>query len=685
MADRLRVTELDFDTIKQNLKAFLKQQPEFTDYDFDGAGLSVLLDILAYNTHYNAYYTNMVANEAFLDTALLRDSVVSHAKTLGYLPYSKKSSVAIIDFIVESSTNTVATLTIPKGYRFLSNQIDGKVYNFIVLQDTTVTKSNSRYVFESLPIYEGQLTSYRFVHDQQTNPKQIFILPNENIDTQTLTVTVTPSVGNTQVDVYEFVSDVTEASSDSKVYFLQETRNGRYEIYFGNDVLGKSLPDGAVVTTSFLITDGQLANKANTFVASQSLTDTNAESLTNFIITPVSAAEGGSDREPVDQIKYGAPLQYVSQNRLVTYKDYEVFIRNAYPNLDSVSVWGGEDEVPPVYGKVFVSLKPIDGFYISQTEQERIINSIINPKSIVTISTEFRDPDFLFINTSIIVEYDPKKTTLTEDAIKNAIRNAVIFYKNTYLDKFNAKFAISKLQETIDSVDTNSIIGSEAIIRVQKRFEPTLSTVTNYTINFNIPLLQGTTFNKLSSSEFTMFDSNGVLRTVSLEEVPKSFTGVNSIQVLNPGSGYTSEPTVTITGDGFGATARAILSLGRIQSIEVINPGIDYNQAVVTITGGGGVGASAVATIDTKIGRLRTVYFTSTAERVVVRNDIGSIDYENGIISLTDLNIVESLSPDGQIRINSGVEKNIIQSIRNTILTIDENEPSSISVTLQTV
>jgi hypothetical protein len=685
MADRLNVTELDFDSIKQNLKNFLRQQSEFTDYDFDGAGLSVLLDILAYNTHYQAYYLNMIANEAFLDTALLRDSVVSHAKTLGYTPFSKKSPVATINFTVESGSENSGMLTIPRGYRFLSNQIDGRVYNFIVINDTTVTKSGTRYIFENLNINEGQLTSYRFVQENQTNQKQIFTLPDENIDTQTIRVTVSPSLSNTDIEVYELAKDVTETTGESKVYFLQESRTGKFEIYFGNDVIGKSIPDGGVVTVNYLVTNGVDANKAGSFVAGQSLIDTNQQSLTNFIVETVESANGGSDRESIDKIKYGAPLQFASQNRLITYMDYEVFIRNAYPNLDSVSVWGGEDEVPPIFGKVFVSLKPKNDFFISESEKDRILKSIIEPKSIVTIATEFRDPEFLFINSTSNVQYDPRKTTLTADAMKNSIRNSILGYKNQYLDVFNSRFAISKLQESIDSVDTNSIVGSDTTIRVQKRFVPILGTVSNYKLNYNVSLLQGTPFNKISSSQFDVNDSFGVRRTVSLEEVPKSFTGINSVEILNPGVGYTSEPTVTITGDGFGATARAIVSFGRIQRIEITNPGIDYNRAVVTVSGGGGFGAQALAVIDTKIGRLRTVYFTSTAERVIVNPNVGEIDYENGIVSLNDLNILESKTSDGRVRVDCGIQDNIIQSTRNTILTIDNNDPLSIVINLRTV
>ena len=358
MADRLRVTELDFDTIKTNLRTFLNQQSEFTDYDFEGSGLSVLLDVLAYNTHYNGYYLNMVANESFMDTALLRDSVVSHAKSLGYVPYSMRAPIATINFLVTAATSTAGTLTIPSGYSFLSNQIDSKVYNFVVLEDTTVTKANSSYYFENLDIYEGQLITYSFTHNQATNPKQVFTLPDSNIDTTTIKVTVSPSSISTAVTVYNLVTDILDVDSTSAVYYLQESKNGQYQIYFGNDIVGKSIPDGGIISVRYLLTNGTTANKANNFVAALTLTDSLAATLTNFTITPVSAASGGAERESVDDIKFGAAAQFTTQNRLITTKDYESYLKRNYPSIDSISVWGGEEEVPPVYGKVFVSLKP---------------------------------------------------------------------------------------------------------------------------------------------------------------------------------------------------------------------------------------------------------------------------------------------------------------------------------------
>jgi hypothetical protein len=685
MADRLRVTELDFDTIKQNLKTFLNQQSEFTDYDFEGSGLSVLIDLLAYNTHYNAYYLNMVANESFLDTALLRDSVVSHAKTLGYIPYSKKAPVASINFTAQSSTNTLGSLTIPAGFNFLSNQIDNTPYNFVVLEDTTAAKANSQYYFENLKIYEGQLITYNFTFDQQNNPKQVFTLPDVNIDTTTIKVTSVPSSGNTQVTVYSQVTDIVDVTTTSEVYYLQENKNGRFQIYFGKNIAGKSLPDGAIVSVTYLVTNGVNANKANNFIAAATVVDSLAESISNFIIDPVSPASGGSDRESIDSIKFGSAAQFTTQNRLVTFKDYESFIKKNYPSVDSISVWGGEEQVPPVYGKVFISMKPKSNFFISETEKKRIVDEIIKPKSIVSIDAEILDPEYLYLLVNNYVEYDKKKTTLSAEALKTSIRNAVVNYRNSFLNKFDATFILSKLQDFVDGVDLNAIRGSETILKVQKRFQPNLGLASTYTINFNIELHRGTITNKLQSSEFDVFDVTGVRRTVQLEEIPNSFTGITEIQVTNPGSSYTLTPTVTITGDGSGATATAKVVNGKIESITVTNRGIGYTNALVTVSGGNGFGATAVAVLDSRFGQLRTVYFDDTAQKRTVNTEAGTIDYINGTITLNDLRVMSVKPTDGQIRITIESERGIVSTAKNTIITIDEEDPSSIVTELTSI
>jgi hypothetical protein len=685
MANRLRVTELDFDTIKSNLKTFLNQQTEFQDYDFEGAGLSVLLDILAYNTHYNAYYLNMVANESFLDTALLRDSAVSHAKTLGYIPYSSAAPVANINFNVDSGTTTPATLTIPSGFSFLSNQIDSKSYNFVVLEDTTVTKSNTTFHFDGLEIYEGQLVTYSFTHDSASNPKQVFILPDNNIDTDTIEVSVSPAVANTATSVYNKVTDILDITATSEAYFLEENRNGKYQIYFGNDIVGKSLPDGAIISVKYLITNGTAANKANNFIATATLTDSIGNSQTNFTVNPVSAASGGSTSESVDNIKFSARSQFSTQNRLVTIKDYESYILNNYPNIDSISVWGGEDNTPPVYGKVFVSLKPKLNYYISETEKQRIIDNIISPKAIVAVQTQIIDPEFLYLIIESFVQYESKKTNSTETALKNAITNSILLYRNTFLNKFDARFVLSKMQDFIDNVDTNAIIGSEVTVRVQRRFEPKLNESASYTIKFNVPIIRGTLLNKLSSTQFTVFDVGGTLREAQFEEIPQSFTGISEIQVTNPGAGFTTTPTVTISGDGSNATAEAVIVNGKIQSINIINRGIDYTRATISITGGNVYGAEAVVVIDGKSGTLRTIYFDSLAQRQVINSNAGKINYETGEITINNIRFITVDSNDGLIRLTSQAEKGIIQSVRNTIITIDETDPTAISTTLTSV
>jgi len=685
MADRLRVTELDFDTIKTNLKSFLNNQTEFTDYDFEGSGLNVLIDLLAYNTHYNAYYLNMVANESFMDTALLRDSVVSHAKTLGYIPYSTASSTAIINFSVESGSNTAATLTIPSGYAFLSDQIDSKSYNFIVLEDTTVTKSNTKFIFESLELHEGQLVTYNFTHNSASNPKQTFLLPDSNIDTSTISILVAPSAGNTSTTIHNAVTDILDVTGTSPVYFLQENKNGRYQIYFGNDAVGKSLPDGAIVSATYLLTNGSDANKANNFVGTTTLTDSLATSLSNFTITPISSASGGADRESVDNIKFSATSQYSTQNRLVTIKDYESYILNKYPSIDSISVWGGEDNIPVVYGKVFVSLKPKTDYYISEAEKQRIIDDIITPKSIISVSTQILDPEFLYIIIDSQVQYDTKKTTSSEIAIKNAIRSAILTYSSTNLNKFSSKLVLSKLQDSIDSTDLNSIVGSKTKLRAQKRFKPTLNANKSYTISFNVKLNRGSLIDKVSSSQFTVNDFAGISRIVSIEEIQNSYTGVSAISISNPGTGYTTEPTVTITGDGVGATASATVVNGTIQSITITNRGIDYSRAIVTITGGNGYGAEATAEIDSRTGVLRTIYYDSLSQRQVVDSDVGTIDYDAGIITLTDIKITSVTETDGYIRISAESQSGIIESARNTIITIDAEDPTSIVTTLESI
>lgn len=679
LSNKIKITDLDFDTIKQNLKTYLKTQTEFSDYNFEGSGLNVLLDILAYNTHYNAYYLNMVANECFMDSAAIRNSVVSHAKTIGYTPKSKIASKAVIDFTIVSNNDTPEVLTLPRGSSFRTNLIDNQSLNFVTLEDTTPTKVANTFYFRDLEIFEGQLINYVYVHDTTNNPKGIFEIPDVNVDTTTLKVTVQHSVSNVSSEVYTLVTDVLDLNENSKVYFLQQNIYGKYEIYFGNDFIGKSISDGSVIVINYLITNGTLGNDISKFTFSGSL------NYSEYIITVKSSSGGGSDAESIESIKTNAINQYSMQNRLITVKDYETYILTKYPIIDSISVWGGEDETPPVYGVVFVSLKPKDNYYISTTEKQRIIDEIIKPKSSISTDVKIKDPDYLYLKVYNTVKYDKNKTAYTEEQLKLAIKNALYNYNDLFLNKFDSTFVLSKAQDYIDAVDSNSIIGSNTLLRLEKRFSPELNILKSYEINFNVPLYRGTTLRRLMSSEFVSYDNFGVERNVIIEEVPESYTGISQIKITNPGYGYKTSPAITITGDGYGAEASAKIVNGKIESITINNRGINYTKAIVSFNGGDGYGAEAIAVLNSSFGSLRTVYFNSNAERQIINSNIGIIDYTTGKINIFDILIKSVNTRDNIMRLDIQAEEGIISSVRNTILSIDKNDPSSIITELKKV
>jgi hypothetical protein len=622
----------------------------------------------------------MVANESFLDTAILRDSVVSHAKTLGYTPYSTTAAMATVNVTVESGNTTSDIITLSRGFSFSSDLIEQTSYNFTLLDDAVATKSGTAFFFDNLQIYEGSLNTYQFTYNQNSNPKSTFILPDSNIDTSTIKVSIKPNSSNTFSEVYNLATDILDVTVTSAVFFLQEDKNGNYKIYFSDGTIGKSLNDGAVITVSYLITNGAAANKTSSFVP-----NTSVNGLTNITVSVTNAAAGGSSRESIDEIKFSAASQFSSQNRLVTFKDYESYIKKNYPNVDSLSVWGGEDETPPSYGKVYIALKPKTNYYISETEKQRIIDEIIKPKAIVAVSSEIRDAQFLYLLVKNTVKYDKTKTVSSVNAITTAIRNAIVNYSNTNLNKFNSTFILSKLQETIDGVDTNTIAGSETLLRLEKRFALQLGQSTTYEIDYNALLHRGTSTNKLTSSQFTIFDTVGVLRTAQIEETPESFTGVSEIQVTNAGIGYTSEPTVTITGDGVGAVATAVLTNGKITNIVVSKRGINYTRALVSISGGSGYGASAIAILDGRFGTLRTFYYDENAEKKIINAEAGTINYTSGLITLNDLNVNSISTPDTLMRIDVESERGIITSSKDTIITIDVDDPASITTELSEV
>lgn len=685
MADRLNVTNLDFDQIKDSLKAFLKQQSEFQDYDFEGSGLSILLNILAYNTHYNAYYLNMVANESFMDSAMLRNSVVSHAKKYGYVPHSTVAPRAVVSVTVDSGDSTPGYLTIPKGYVFVSNLIDNKAYNFVTLTENTVAKTGNNFVFSNLNVYEGTFVSYRFDYTQSSNPKQLFTIPEETIDTSTLVVSVQQSTSNSDIVVYNKVNDVLTVTANSEVYFLQEGQNGQYEIYFGDNVIGRSLPDGAVVNLTYLATNGAVANKANNFVGTNSISG-----YSNISVDSIQAATGGSDRETVDSIKYSAPLQFLSGNRAVTKNDYIRLIIEKYPSFQAVNVWGGEENDPPVYGKVFVSAKPELGFEISDTEKSFVLENVIKPISMLTVTPVFVDVDYNYLKIESELYYDPTKTTQSQLDLELAIRNLIINFTDTNLNRFNSYFDYSGLETTVSSY-SKSIISNEIEFMIGKKFRPDLINPASYVLDYGVELQRGTTYdNFYSTPTFGVIDEEGVTRECFFEEIPSSYSGVESITVTNPGYNYTTTPTINIVGDGQGATAVATIVNGKISKIDVTSPGVGYTSAIIQIIGGNGSLGTAEAVLQGRFGQIRMSYYkldstsSSNVKTVINANKnngvCGTIDYVLGRIYLDQFNPVSVNNDFGDIMIFMRPKSNIIQSRLNKMLVLDSSDPSSIVI-----
>ena len=677
----MRISELDFSSIKANLIEFMKNQAEFSDYDFEGSGLSVLMDILAYNTHYMGYYLNMVGNEMFLDSAQLRPSIVSHAKHIDYVPGSPTGAKATINLRVTpsgSEDNVSTTLTLPKYSTFISLPYQGEVYTFSTTEARTTTKSGASFLFSNVSITQGEPVSV--VYTVAENRKE-FTIPSANVDTDTIDVYVQQSSVNSSTEIFTQATDITEVLANSSVYFLNE-KNGEYVIEFGDSVIGKSLANGNIITVNYLDTSGSKANKINAWSSLSNVSGYTG----NVIVTSVSAAAGGGDRETVEEIRYRAPRAYTAQNRAVTVGDYEALLLKDYPFIDTISVWSGDENDPPIYGKVFVSIKPRTGYEITEVEKLRIVNEIISTRSVLTVFPEIINPEYTFILVNATVNYNPSLTNATETELEQLVRQSIIDYKNNELVKFGSTFRLSKLQQAIDN-SHGAILGSAVKIQVQKRIPITLSTTKNYTVKFNLPLYRGVIDDKFFSfPEMTVLDNEGISRKVFIEDTPNSLTGIDSIEIIDAGEGYESPPQVIVTGDGNGATATARVVNGKIASVTVNNRGTEYTVATITFVSDSGRRAFAKANLQARNGILRTYYYKTNGEKIIVNNNAGSINYVTGEVKLVNLTTSEVSQNDrypvDTLTLNGVSFDSIITPLRNRILDIDENDQSSISITM---
>jgi hypothetical protein len=682
---KLVVTELDFAQIKTNLKNFLRDQQEFTDFDFEASGMSVLLDILAYNTHYMAFYNNMIANEMFLDTALLRDSVVSHAKMLGYTPVSAIAPRATVNLqITRPAGNTQVSLTLPRFTRLQSTPLNGVSYTFVNTQAKTVNydPTCNRFCFDDLYIYQGQPLTYTFVYNATNNPTQSFELPDDGIDTSTLEILVQESATSLKTERFTLATDATNVTSNSSVYFIDETRNGKYKIYFGDGVIGRSLTNGNIVVANYLRTDGAAANKSNAF----SLIDS-VGGFTSSIVFPIKAASGGNTQESVTKIRFSAPKAYVSNNRGVTKEDLIALINKNYPYFEAVNVWGGEENIPPVYGKVFIAAKPTLGFEITDSEKLDVINNVIKPVSVVTVIPEFVDVDYNYLQVFAEVYYDATKTTRSADAIKSIVQTAIINFKNTELDNFNSRFKLSKMLRAIDDAET-SISYSDAVTVIEKRLVPQLGAARNYTLDFGTPISrEDPSYRIYSTPAFGQFDADGVLRKCFFEETPGSSSGVESITINSATGSYLTAPTISINGDGVGANAYPVIVNGKITQIVVDKPGVGYTTATTLLYYQDEIDTTASFTVNMqgRFGTLRSYFFDNNNIKTTLDAEAGTIDYQLGKITLQEFDPFSIEDPLKIFRMVAKPETNNFESARSRIITIDEEDTNAINISVKSL
>ena len=474
MATKLEISELDFDGIKANLKTFLSQQDEFTDYNFEGSGMSVLLDTLAYNTHYLAYNANMLANEMYLDSADLRSSVVSLAKQVGYTPTSCTASTAVLNVLVNGATGS--SLTMSRGTKFTTT-VDSQSYSFVNNADVSITPTDGVFQFSNLTVYEGSYLNYKYTVNT-SDIDQRFIVPNNTVDTTTLTVKVQESSSDSTTSTYTLATGITELDSTSKVYFLQEVENGRFEVYFGDGVLGKSVADGNIIILEYINCNRDAPNGATTFVLSGTI-----GGFPSATVTTASNASGGTGLESITSIKYNAPRDYTAQDRAVTAEDYKVLVKDLYANAQSVQVYGGEDAETPDYGKVYVSIKAKSGSNLTVKTKESIITNL-KKYAIASVTPIIIDPETTYITLVVNFKYNSGITTKDVTTLQTNVLSKIAIYGADTLENFTGMFRYSKLIENINSADT-SILSNITTVKMYKYFTPTLNSALKYTLNFN--------------------------------------------------------------------------------------------------------------------------------------------------------------------------------------------------------
>ena len=601
---RLEVTEFDFDEVKENLKIFLRAQNEFTDYDFEGSGMNILLDVLAYNTHYLGFNANMLANEMFLDSASLRSSIVSHSKTLGYVPTSARAAKATVDVTLNTNETTI---TMPAGTVF-NTTVDDVSYKFSTITDVTKSNTGGGIPFLNTDIYEGTFITTRYTVNT-SDIDQRFLLTDNRADTSTLTVKVQTSSTDTTSTTYTEATDITQVTASSAVYFLQEVEAGLFEIYFGDGVIGQALSDDNIVILTYIVSNKSAANGAALF--------TNAAvigGVSDIAVATVAAASAGSEPETLQSIKYNAPLSYASQGRCVTAEDYKVYAKRFFPNTQSVQVFGGESGSfdtslgavsTPEYGKVFISIKSTTGNDLTATEKSTLVSNLA-PFTVASITPVIVDPQTTRLILNVSFKFDSSKTTETQSALIAKVNSDLQSYNTSTLTKFESAFRHSKITGIIDDADP-AITSNITTVTLSHNLTPTLNSATNYTIQLNNAF-----FNPHSGHNAS---EGGVLASTGF----KVSGDASNVQFFDD--------------DGAGNIRRYFLTAGVRQYQDNTAGTIDYTTGEIKINS---INITSIENVDGAASTIiRLTVIPDSTDIVPVRNQILEIDFVNTTINGT--------------------------------------------------
>lgn len=535
MANNTPVTELDFDPLRSSLKQFLRSQTAFTDYDFDASNLSVLIDLLAYNTHYNAVLANMVNNEMFLDTALKRSSVVSLAKHLNYTPRSQRSAEAKVNIVLQNVPGNPNFVTLDR-YTLFNTTIGGDTYSFYNNESYVATPSESVYTFGNVRLYQGRKLEYYYTVGASPGPDNKYVIPNQAVDTRTIQVAVQYGGSANFSETYVLNTNAVQLNGTTKAYFMEENTEGFYQIYFGDGVLGRVLTAGDIVKISYIVSDGAGANVSTNVPITWTTSTLAGELQADRSITTISKPSGGAVREDIESIRFNALNAYSSNNRAVTNKDYAGIIQAQLPAARSVNVWGGEQNVPPSYGVVYISIAPKTGYFLTDDEKARIVNDILKPRSMVTMRHEFIDPEYTYLNFKITATFNTGATNRSAQQISSLLYNEVQTYITTNLEQFNAIFYQSQLHKQLLAADS-SLLSVNIIQSLQKRIVPNISsTLFSGAVNFSAALHPA----EITSTKF-VYTAGTAIYTARIGDVPDQtppdYAGTGTLKLYDISNG----------------------------------------------------------------------------------------------------------------------------------------------------